>query len=341
MIRWSHIVVLGFVLWVATPSLCVAQTVVVPGGQDTLIVEAADAANAGDLDRAERTYRAALQLGELNIIYVGLARVLQRQGDCHAASQLFVLAAQAPAAAAPYPSPEEIVPLIENFRADMEQLCPGKVIIHCSSQGVRLVVDDVQRECEVEFALPPGEHAITAELGDATTVQTLTVTGLAHHEATVELLAPEPIPEPTPVQGEPEAVSAVVQPVVDDDGASSAEVTGWTLLALGGVSLAGGGTFSWLQASNNDDIARHAREGLSDGHAASEAVRLRERSDRLALGQWIGFGVGGAAVAVGVGLLFVERPTAQLAGWRLTPWLARDGGAGVTFAVPLPEERSP
>jgi hypothetical protein len=303
-----------------------AQTpfVVVPAGQDSLLLEAADAARAGDLALAEDKYRAALQIGELNIAYLGLARVVQRQGQCRTAEQLWKQVAAAPAAEPPYPGPDELQSVVQKYRTDDARLCPGWLLVECVRGKPTVKVAGNPAACGDRLELPPGTYEVTAARGGELSSVTVEVIGLQQGVATLDV--PDPIapavraPAAAPVRKSAPALAPTEDPQL-----------AWWLVGTGVVLATSTGGLAWAQASNDAAISRRARGGIPDAGAAREARDLEERGERLRWAQW---GTGSLAVlslAAGVALLTFdeEEPTAIALG----PW---PGGAGVWLSGAFP-----
>ena len=87
-------------------------------GQYELNAEGIQAFKAGELDKAESLFRASLNLGPLNITWLNLGRVLQRQGQCQEARQAFESALSAP----PVPSPtqEQVLRKVSEYLLELQ-----------------------------------------------------------------------------------------------------------------------------------------------------------------------------------------------------------------------------
>ena len=102
----SRVVATSLIAFVLlTHSRAYAQDSVEPTeGQYELNAEGIAAFKEGQLDKAENLFRASLNLGALNITWLNLGRVLQRQGRCKGAREAFQSALTAPAVQTPRPS---------------------------------------------------------------------------------------------------------------------------------------------------------------------------------------------------------------------------------------------
>ncbi len=317
-------ILVGFMLSASTAAL--AQTVEVSKAQDALIVEAVEATREGDLTRAEEKYRAALELGSINIIHAGLGRTLQRAGDCDGAEEVFKDALSAPAASAPYTAPKELGEVIERYLSDMATLCKGEVVIVCPTPSMVVRVDGELQSCGQRAALSPGPHRVVGLVGSAEIVRDIEVVGRRAIE--VRLDAPtaqvlEPVEESTEAVKEEE-------PLVEVDSWGVWSAAGlWSLMAGGALTLTGVG-LAVAQGINDEEIRELAAGGLRDVSSAREASRLETKGERLQVGQWVTFGVGSAALALGSALVFVEPDGADgsRASLRVVPWLS-PGQAGL------------
>lgn len=293
---------------VTTSTAQAQETVAVPSAQDQLLLEAGSAAREGDLATAEARYRAALQIGDLNIAYLGLARISQRRGDCQVAGELFTQALVAPAAGAPYPGPAELQQVIDRYKRDNATLCRGVVKIECAStyEQIEITIGDAPVACGGTLERAPGTHQVRARGGERSVAVQVTVTGLETVTARVEL---------PPAQAQAELPA----PAPDTPGPSTEAPTGgWWLVGAGGALLVTTGGLYLAQRSNDESIEKRAAMGIGDDDAAREARRLTDTGDRLQIGQWVTGTLGLATLVTGVALLSfqeTEAPTAVLSLW--------------------------
>src|SRR5262245_40352957 len=94
--------------------------------QSELYHRAHAAFEAGDYATATSLLRSALELGELNILYLSLGRALYRDHRCREADDAYLKALKAPAVSEPAPS--DVAAKVETYRADLSKSCPGTLV---------------------------------------------------------------------------------------------------------------------------------------------------------------------------------------------------------------------
>jgi hypothetical protein len=123
-----------------------------PEAQLKLLQEAVRATNAGEFEQAINLYEAATPYGDLNIIHLGLGRLLQRQGRCLEAEQHFTQALTAPAVQTP--NRRGVAQAIERYRAEAPKICPADMTVSIAGQ---------RRLCGTPMELPRGEYEVIGE----------------------------------------------------------------------------------------------------------------------------------------------------------------------------------
>lgn len=113
-------------------------------------------------DKALEFYEEALALGELNTLYLNLARTYQRLGKCVDAELTFRKALAAPAVIDP--PADKVREAVKRFRADDKEVCYGRLTLSCDLEGMKVVLnDDEEVPCDgVERPAPPGPYKIVA-----------------------------------------------------------------------------------------------------------------------------------------------------------------------------------
>ena len=308
----------------ATSASAQGALVVVPAAQDALLLEAADAARAGNLNLAEDKYRAALQIGELNIAYLGLARVVQRQGECRTAAQLWDQVATAPAAQPPYPGPDDLWSVIERYRKDDASLCHGTLVVRCPHGKPAVRVAGKVAACGDRLDLPAGSYTVTAAGGAEGSSVTVQVIGLRDTVATLDL------PSPIAPTLRPTGKSKPADPKPTATPAASSNAA-WWLIGTGAVLTVGTGGLAWAQSSNDAAISRRAKAGIPDPAAARQARDLEDKGQRLRWAQW---GTGSlAVVSLVAGLTLLTFDGEENPSVAVSPW--PDGG-GVVLSGAFP-----
>ncbi len=108
-------------------------------GQLDLNEQGIQAVQDEDYERAIRLFEASLDLGELNITYVNLARVYQHAGDCQRAEELYEKAMDAPRV--DQPAPDQIEAAVQMYRDEMADNCAGYLELTCNPENMALYID--------------------------------------------------------------------------------------------------------------------------------------------------------------------------------------------------------
>jgi hypothetical protein len=148
----------------AAPGDAAAQDFVRPDAtQLRLYEEGAEAFRQGQYEKAVELFQASLHLGQLNITWLNLGRALFKLGRCAEALDAYQAAMSAPHVEAP--TPAQVRAKMEEYRADLQQSCPGSLIIECrpEDRGELLISIDGQPplRCSADpILLPPGTHKV-------------------------------------------------------------------------------------------------------------------------------------------------------------------------------------
>lgn len=258
--------------------------------QLALMHQGAQAYQAGDFARAEVFYRRALELGDLNIAWLNLGRLLQKQGRCQDAQAALERALVTPAVSSPAPS--QVRDTVARYRAQMRDHCPASLLVWCPQPQPRLYLQGRPFPCNQAQKRPPGAYTLEVVQGDQR--QAHTVQLQATELSTVDL---RPAPALEEIAPAPQGPSAPGDPELR-------QLAGWSLVGLGGASLATGGLFSYLLLDNDQDVAALARQPQIKPERADA---LMQKGDRYHLAQYIGYGLGAALVATGGFLLWTDR----------------------------------
>lgn len=152
-------------LLLGTPSRGQAQDedapVTPPPEQLKLLKEAVRATNKGQFEQAINLYEAAMPYGDLNIIHLGLGRLLQRQGRCMEAERHFEQALVAPAVQKP--GRKGVASAIARYRQQNQELCPATLIITCIPGSMTLSVSGQKRLCGEPMELDAGEYEVLGQ----------------------------------------------------------------------------------------------------------------------------------------------------------------------------------
>lgn len=273
-------------------------------GQLDLVRQGVAASDEGDYAQAIRYYDAAMALGELNIIHLNLGRARQKQGRCFEAEASFARALGAPAVRKP--SPTKVREAIESHREEMRSTCPGALTVQCIPLDARLIVGERAAGCGERLELPAGLVRIQGEAGGVRTERTVEVEALKEHSVLIEV----------------EAHS--------DQGASTREVLGWSLVALGGALTVTGVGLGLRVAGINRELDAIAESNEIDGQSTEDLVSTGQSLQTL---EFIGLGVGASAAAIGaVMLLLGEGEPDRTGALQIAPWVLPDGG-GLTFGI--------
>ncbi len=109
---------------------------------------------------AIKLFDSSLALGPINITYVNRGRALQHAGKCEQAEESYEAAYSAPAMAEP--SAANVAATIERYRAELREVCPGKVLLVCDPQTLSVSIDgkDLGACPQEPIELSKGEHHI-------------------------------------------------------------------------------------------------------------------------------------------------------------------------------------
>lgn len=291
-----------------------AQNTVTPSDDQLRLLEkAVRASDADNLQEALRFYEAALALGEVNLAYMGRGRAYQKAGACANASADYERALAAPAAESP--PPDAVRGAIEGYRAELVKVCPGTLRLACDAD-VEVRVNGRLAPCNKLQTLEPGTYMVVARARGETQEREVSVAAL--QEAEVEFTFAAPVVA-APVQVEPR-----IEPPVAAVAPESSETpwVAWSLVGGGAVLMAVGGGFALAVDGTNSEMATLAQAERID---ASRASSLRSDANTYATLQFVGLGVGVAAVSLGAVMLLnsAEEP---LPTGGVNAWVAPGGG---------------
>jgi len=119
--------------------------------------------------------------------------------------------------------------------------------------------------------------------------------GYSPYQAPSAAYAPYPAP---PAQSPPGAIAQVPQPA-ESGGSDGRKVAAWVLVGVGVVALATGGVLTGLALKDFSDIEKKYDRGKESQGKTYAAL------------QWVGYGVGGAAIVTAVILLATGRDASQ------------------------------
>jgi len=274
-------------LAMGTPALAQDQTLV--EAQQRINDEAAEAAAAGNYERAELLLRSSLALEDLDIIWLNLGRVYQKSGRCQDAHDAYQSALRAPAAEG---VPEGMIAeRVSKWSTELTESCPGTLVVNCSDDNVKVTVGDDPVPCGQAVDLPPGEYTVTGTRGGARHAHVARIQAL---KTTSVLLAPRPpptTPAPTVTQGGPER----------PQGDSS-----WIAWTVGGAGVAAlvAGTAIHLGSRDEYDQLKEISRGRPESHEQYNALKSEvETADAASAALWIG---GGALLVASSALLYWE-----------------------------------
>ncbi len=281
------------------------------------------AASEGDLDGAVTLLEASLKLGQLNITELNLGRTLQRAGRCAEADKAYQRALTAPVAAIERPTPTEIAELVQKWRAELRDTCPGTLRLTCPQADVRVSIDDgPSKACTTDdITLPQGKHTLTFEAWSwrrQDTIQVLpmeTVTAAASVGATdAELRARRLHDKAQSARqaGRPEEARRLDTEAIASDPAFGAPrlALAQQADALGDIEGALVGYRAYLPMASKDERPQieariHTLESDRRRHqeaiAAARAEALKKERQRQWRG-WLWTGGGAAALAGGLAL---------------------------------------
>ena len=306
-LRWcaairANAVALVVLLGIMLPTTLAAQAA--PDEmQRRLNQEGLSALEAGDTDHAVKLFRAALEVGELDLLYLNLGRALQKLGECQDAVQSLDKALTAPTVGTP--PHDVIVGLVAQYKGELRESCDGIIVLICDPPDLKLTMDGTEQACGVELEIAPGQHTFAGEYDGRSVSVTVTVHGLDRAEVAVTL----PAAEVVPVIPEPDDSAA---PLAEGDAVVAVEAhnggwrpaAAWTLAGLGVASLATGVVFSFLTGQTNDDIAAYADDRRASTFDTEHADGLQDDLSTYGTLQLVTYGLGAVLTGAGVFLLF-------------------------------------
>ncbi|MFU8802351.1 MAG: tetratricopeptide repeat protein [Bradymonadaceae bacterium] len=223
------LVAVSISLW--TTTLWAQDTVQPTTAQLELNEQGVEAIIAENYDEAVNLFQASLSLGRLNITHINLGRAYQRAGDCFKAEEQYQLTLDAPVIADPPPS--QIGQTVRRYRQELQESCPGKLIIRCTPESMALHIgDEGPLACDgTELLRPPGEHLVRGELDGEHTEITVALKALQTERISLSL-APS-----ARTTSEPEkTLTTTVAPPPEVEPASRAS---YVWLGAGGATLVG------------------------------------------------------------------------------------------------------
>lgn len=251
--------------------------------QLALMDQGAQAYQRGDHDAAERLYREALAQGELNIAWLNLGRLLQKQSRCAEARDALARALSSPAVQRP--SPDEVRASVDRYLAEMPRLCQGALLVQCAEPSPRLLLEGAPLRCGELAWRAPGAYVLEIWEGDVRTLRQVELVG--EQTQTLTLTSPRRAAPPSPA------------PVARDEGRGQ-RLLGWSLLGAGGAAMLTGGVFSALVLQNDQEVAALGRAPIID---PARAEALFDQGEDYNIAQFLGYGLGlGLGVA---GALFL------------------------------------
>jgi hypothetical protein len=278
--------------------------------QRRLNAEGLAALEGGDYARAARRFRAALDEGELDLLYYNLGRALQKGGACAEAAEALDKALTAPVLGTP--PHEDVVKAVETSRAELEQTCDGVLVVACDPPDLKLTVDGAPMECDTELTVPPGDRTVVGTHGGTSVDAVVAVRGLHRSEARLEVVVASTA---APVEGAP-----------SDAGWRPA--TAWTLLGLGAVGVVGGLFFSFLTNQTLGDLDALAADRRASDFDTKKADALDSDLDAYKTGQVWTYGAGAVLGAAALVLFLWDMDEPGQA--RLLPW-ADPSGTGLVL----------
>lgn len=201
---------------------------------------------------------------------------------------------------------ERIALEAEQPRVHLEGLGDGDVTVAIDGAPVSL------DPASPTFVVDPGRHEVVARRGDAIAQQGFEIA--RGEQQTVRLVLPaEPVLPSAPLPRAPDPpMNAPRAPAPSstwqDEGATSAlAISGWTILAAGGVAAAVGVGLYAHAASLEDDLARRCPSGTCRRSLVGPAVEDDIASyDRIRVGSAVALGLGAGLAALGTTLLVID-----------------------------------
>lgn len=186
--RWVAIGVWCALVLTSTTAVADDELIEISEGQLDLNERGIEAVEDEEYERAIRLFTASLDLGELNITYVNLARVYQHAGDCETANEIYDQALQAPQV--DEPAPDQIEAAIEMYRGEMEENCPGYLDVNCEPEEMALFLDGhgpLSCATDDPRELMPGSYALRGEFLDYDTQTTVEISAMEHVDVDLSL----------------------------------------------------------------------------------------------------------------------------------------------------------
>ncbi len=202
--------------------------------QSKLLREGAMANKLGDHAKAAKALRAALDIGNLNVARLQLAKALLGQGQCDDASAELARAMTAPPVINPPVS--QVLTDIAALRTDLAARCPAMVTVTCSTPQMEVFVDGLgPLPCDGQpIMLLPGDHTISGKDQNEEYSQDFNLgimgrkvieLGPAADDTVMEPLGVvDPVPEPPPLP--PEEPLEPEEPIANLDPMDAVEPPG-------------------------------------------------------------------------------------------------------------------
>jgi hypothetical protein len=127
-----------------------------------------------------------------------------------------------------------------------------------------------------------------------------------HETARLALRAPAPAVAPSPPPPEPAPPPVQPPPGEEPGGSSFGRMLGFGALGLGGAGLVVGTAFVVINRSKRTDANDLCPGNVCPVASKSQIQSLDQQADNAATVAWVGYGVGGAALATGIVLLLTS-----------------------------------
>jgi len=307
--------------------------------QEKLNAEAFQAAIDGNYDKAIRLYRSSLNEGEANITLLNLGRALASTGQCDKAIEMYDKVDTAPAV--DEPSPADVAKILERFRGDLPEQCPGKIEITCDPLTMKVQIDDdPPRNCPAHpIDVAAGPHTVLGILGDESVAERVDVTGLQ----TVHLDLRIGDEKGGEEDGEASATNATRKMDTDappadtnafeEEGISALGIAGWSL-AGAGVAMAIAGTIV------GGVVVQPHLDELRDAAASGDDSRYSDLKDQVKTEQTVMISLwaaGGAVAVAGLTMAIYDLARPKSLGSEadttaLNSWIHADG-AGLSWEI--------
>lgn len=270
-----------------------------------------DAQDAGNHALAAEKFREALDLAELNLIYLNLGRALQKSGDCLGADDAYRAALTAPKI--DQPSPAVIERTISGFRAEMNQECNGAVVVQCDKDNVGLEIAGRTWECNRPISMAPGVVEVAASYDGKTERRKIRVVSMEGSSVAIDFgTTTQTATTTTP------SVTAV-------PAANPRESAAIGLFGAGGALIFSGVVFTFLTVQANSDIVDLAASGDDDGIDSIQATDAVGRSRNYELAQFLSYGTGLACLATAFTLYYWDGISDTFALGPVRPAITPDG----------------